>query len=128
MFKHWKIASGVVGALWILFAWHFIALEVINLDSTVWVITGTINMIALIFFHAYFIYMYTKNKKKVMDLKEQYIETLKPDKPLRFCPSDDELMKRHLEQINAKITTKEDANKQTKEDTLEKNDEELENC
>ena len=60
----------------------------------------------LIIFHVYFIYSLLKNKAKVDVLKEQYIDTLKPDKPLRFCPSDDELMKKHQEQLTSNLSEK----------------------
>ncbi len=41
----------------------------------------------------YFLYLYFHNKKKVLALKQEYLNTLKPKFPLRFCPSDTELLK-----------------------------------
>ena len=100
MLKNWKIVASISTALWIIFILHIIAIEVIHLEETTWVITGAIVAGCLVGFHVYFIYVYLKNLRRVKDLQEQYIETLKPVKPLRFCPSDDELVGRHYEMDN----------------------------
>lgn len=97
MFKFGKTILVSIISLWIIMCWSFIAVEVLVLNPEVWLTFGIISASALVLLHGYFFFFYLKNKKKVEALKEEYITTLKPDKPLRFCPSDDELIKKHNE-------------------------------
>lgn len=92
MIKHYKLFSILIIVGWAMLAWSIVAIELIHLDSTLWVGVGVASGLLLILLHGGFIYVYSKSKKKILGLQEQYIETLKPDAPLRFCPSDEELV------------------------------------
>lgn len=117
-----------LSTLWILFIWSIIAVELVMLNSSVWSVIGLVAASLLILLNGYFVYYYNKNKKKIMDLQRQYIDTLKPDKPLRFCPSDDELMKRHIEQKSLTIEENNaEQNGFVEEENTQEENEELEN-
>lgn len=92
MIKHYKLFSILIILGWVMIAWCIVAMEIIQLSSTPWVVTGIVAGGFLILLHGGFIYAYNKAKKQVESLQEQYIDTLKPSAPLRFCPSDDELV------------------------------------
>ena len=95
MLKNWKCMIFINCVLWVIFSWSILAVEVVMLNNIIWMIIGGFSALLLILLNGYFIYYYNKNKLKIKDLQAQYIETLKPDKPLRFCPSDEELVKMH---------------------------------
>lgn len=92
MIKHYKLFSIMIALSWVVLAWSVVAMEIIRLSSTPWVVTGIVAGGFLILLHGCFFCVYHKAKKKVAGLQEQYIDTLKPDAPLRFCPSDEELI------------------------------------
>ena len=37
---------------------------------------------------------YKEEQERIEKMKRDYLDSLKPDKPLRFCPSDEELLRR----------------------------------
>lgn len=98
MFKFYKPMMIISSLLWISFIFHIVLLEIIGLIIDKLLVTGVITIVLLIFIYAYFIYYYFKNKPRIKKLKEQYLDSLKPDKPLRFCPTDDELLRKYKEQ------------------------------
>lgn len=83
--------------LWGLLALNIILLEVFSFAQTIFIVTGAILLGGLVVFYLYYFYCYFKKHKKVLELQDEYVETLKPDKPLRFCPTDEELMKSYYE-------------------------------
>ena len=100
MIKNTRVFSGLS-----IFFWSTLTAELIILElSTVNIITmlvplivstvGTITMLIL------FIVSYHKSKPKVIQLKNEYLESLKPKTPLRFCASDDELLKAYKASAN----------------------------
>lgn len=98
MFKLFKPLMVISFILWASLIFHLVGLEIIGFMVEPMIVTGLITIVLLVIVYAYFIYFYVKNKKKINDLKRQYLESLKPDKPLRFCPSDEELLKRYKDQ------------------------------
>lgn len=115
-----KILSIVSAVLWCLVIFHIFAYEVWSLNSILLTITGICSLVAVVILHVWFLVVYFKNHKKVLSLQDQYIETLKPEKPLRFCPTDEELMKKHMEKIHAsKNTFEKSIEENTNEDSLE---------
>lgn len=101
-----------------------LAIEVLHLEPVVWIILGSAFLFLIITFHIYLLVSFVKNRKRIAILKEQYINSLKPAEPLRFCPSDEELVKMHQEARPVAVrTTKANVSKVTQEKTQ---DEELE--
>lgn len=115
----------VILTLWALIILHIVIIELLKIDLTIFNITAFLVLGCLMTVHIWFLYVYLKNHKKVQELQDQYVETLKPDKPLRFCPTDDELMKRHFENVNSveqikqQGSTKEEPQENTDDDSLE---------
>lgn len=104
--------------LWTLLIVHLIIFEILRIDSIVFVITGCVVLLGIVLRNGLFLYGYFKSHKKVLELQDEYIETLKPEKPLRFCPSDEELIRLHFEQNNTLSL-----NQQSKEDLQTTNEE-----
>ena len=128
MLKNWKSMIIVNCALWFVVGWSIIAVEMVMLNNVVWSLVGGVSALLLILLNGYFIYCYNKNKLKIKDLKNQYIETLKPDKPLRFCPSDEELVKMHNSKEHTEIQSNTTAEKTTiVEENTQEEEIELEN-
>lgn len=100
------------------------AIEVLHLDPVVWFVLGAIFLCLIIVSHICLLTAFIKNRKRIAILKDQYIESIKPAQPLRFCPSDEELVKAHQEVRIVKVNQpKENIKKVTQEKTQ---DEELE--
>lgn len=59
------------------------------------ILSGVINIFSIIYF---FVDYYT-NKNTVKKLQDEYIDSLTPKIPLRFCASDDELLKTYDEAV-----------------------------
>ena len=120
MFKLFKLLMVLSFILWASLIFHIIGLEVVGLMVEPLIVTGVITMVLLVIVYAYFIYFYVKNKKKINDLKKQYLESLKPDKPLRFCPTDEELLQKYKSQEKLRhkvqLLTKEEEHISTEED------------
>lgn len=92
-----KLLSILATLIWLIFVISILMLELLMMDSEVWTILCIVSAVGLVAYYGWFVYHCLKNKNKVELLQQQYIETLKPDKPLRFCPTDDELMVKHFE-------------------------------
>ena len=124
MLKNWKFTGTILSALWLVFAWHIVAIELVHLNYVLWLTIGCIVAVMIVAFHVYFLWYYFKNKGKIARLQQEYIETLKPDKPLRFCPTDEELMKAHLHQLSGEDKKTQTQTSETKEKPEKENDDE----
>ena len=92
--------------LWISLIFHIIALEIVGLTIDSLIVTSIITIALLVLIYSYFTYYYLSNKGKINRLKEQYLDSLKPKKPLRFCPTDDELLARYEKSKTYKLQQK----------------------
>ena len=106
MFKFYKPLLISMVVLWFIFIFHIIGLEVLLFTINQLLLSGVLTLILLLLVHIIFITYYIKNKKKIKKLKQQYLVSLKPDKPLRFCPTDNELLKSYKEQEKRKVDKK----------------------
>lgn len=86
----------VLSSLWLCGALFFVLYEISNIRQAWLVVFGIVTIVLLVALHAFYFYIYFKNKNKVRELQQKYLDSLKPDKPLRFCDSDEELMKKYL--------------------------------
>lgn len=95
--KNYKPLLIMVYALWISVGVHMFLLEVtkLKLSDLIYTLSGSLILLVGVYF--YYFYLYFKNKKKVELLKQEYLDSLKPTKPLLFCPTDEELVKRATE-------------------------------
>lgn len=114
-----KILAITSFGLWLLLVLHLLAYEVFGFNYILFTATGILSLVATVVFHVWFMLSYFKNHKKVRDLQDQYIETLKPEKPLRFCPSDEELVKKHQEKLHQEKENKQNTNEDSFEMELE---------
>ena len=48
---------------------------------------------------AYFVWEYVRNKKEIIKIRQEYLDSFKPEKPLRYCPSDEELLDKYKKGI-----------------------------
>lgn len=120
MFKFYKPMLIASCLLWTAFIFHVLALEVFGLLVDTLLVSGIITIVLLVLNYSFFVYYYFKNKTKINNLKKQYLDSLKPDKPLRFCPTDEELLRKYQEQEKNRNLNQE----KTKEDDFEDTDEE----
>lgn len=121
--KHIKPMMIICVVLWLSLILHIVLLEGLGLTQNDLMPTGIITISLLVVFYCYYFYLYFKNKRKVDKLKQEYLDSLKPTKPLLFCPTDEELEKRYYTAIkepkrNEKSYTKEE-NESANEDEIE---------
>ena len=117
-----KIICIVDLALWLMLVVHIILLEFMQIEAGFFKVSAIITLVLVGLLHIWFVYTFFKNHKKVIMLQDQYVETLKPKAPLRFCPTDEELMKKHQEKIYVSQAPQEKLEKKeenTNEDSLE---------
>lgn len=86
-----------VSAIVLLFSITIIELTDLKLSDIypVIILAGVINVFSII----YFFVDYNVNKMSVKKLQDEYIDGLTPKVPLRFCASDDELLKTYDEAV-----------------------------
>jgi len=86
-----------VSAIVLLFSITIIELTDLKLSDIypVIILAGVINVFSTI----YFFVDYNMNKMSVKKLQDEYIDGLTPKVPLRFCASDDELLKTYDEAV-----------------------------
>lgn len=86
-----------VSAIVLLFSITIIELTDLKLSDIypVIILAGVINVFSII----YFFVDYNMNKMSVKKLQDEYIDGLTPKVPLRFCASDDELLKTYDEAV-----------------------------
>lgn len=112
----------LLGFVWVAEILTFLLMEVFEFSETIFKVLSIVFLVLIISFHIWFLVSYVKNRKKVKLLQDQYIKSLKPTSPLRFCPSDEELMKSHFENItenridtNEKTPTQNEQSKESEE-------------
>lgn len=88
-----RVFSGFLVFFWLSLLIEIILLELTSINSTALIVLIIISTAGTITALSLFIVKYYRSKNSVAKLKEEYLESLKPQKPLRFCASDDELMK-----------------------------------
>lgn len=86
-----------VSAIVLLFSITIIELTDLKLSDIypVNLLAGVINVFSIV----YFFVDYNMNKMSVKKLQDEYIDGLTPKVPLRFCASDDELLKTYDEAV-----------------------------
>lgn len=86
-----------VSAIVLLFSITIIELTDLKLSDIypVIILAGVINVFSIV----YFFVDYNTNKNTVKKLQDEYIDGLTPKVPLRFCASDDELLKTYDEAV-----------------------------
>lgn len=86
-----------VSAIVLLFSITILELTDLKLSDIypVIILAGVINVFSII----YFFVDYNMNKMSVKKLQDEYIDGLTPKVPLRFCASDDELLKTYDEAV-----------------------------
>ena len=115
MFKNTRVMSGIIAISWGSLLIELIVLELSNLSITAMLAPIILSAVITITFLTLFIMNYYKNRKSVEKLKDEYLEGLKPKNPLRFCPSDDELLKMYkANKINEQVSNPQINNNQPK--------------
>lgn len=86
-----------VSAIVLLFSITILELTDLKLSDIypVIILAGVINVFSIV----YFFVDYNMNKMSVKKLQDEYIDGLTPKVPLRFCASDDELLKTYDEAV-----------------------------
>ena len=86
-----------MSAIVLLFSITIIELTDLKLSDIypVIILAGVINVFSIV----YFFVDYNMNKMSVKKLQDEYIDGLTPKVPLRFCASDDELLKTYDEAV-----------------------------
>lgn len=74
------------------FATEVILYQLDILNSLVYYILSIITFLAWLAFPIIFYIEYTRLKDKVKATQDKYIDNMTPKKPLRFCPTDDQLI------------------------------------
>ena len=110
---------------WLMLLIGIIALEAVHLDPVVWMIVSIVSLIVVVFLHVYLLVVYVKNRKRIERLKEQYVDTMKPKQPLRFCPTDEELVKSYYESKNVISQSNDKQTEETEEKTQEESEIEI---
>jgi len=111
---------------WGLVALYVVAVEVLRLDASSWLVLGIIGLVAVVAVHLYIVYVIIKNRKRILMLQDQYVETFKPDAPLRFCPTDEQLMKAYVESRQEQTKNQADKKEENTEEKTQSEEEELE--
>ena len=93
MFKNTRVISGLIVFFWLTLIIEFIVLELTNISIMTLLIPILISLSGVTTLLILFISNYYKSKQSVANLKQEYLESLRPKTPLRFCASDDELLK-----------------------------------
>lgn len=124
MLKYPKITGVITALCWLMLVVFVGLTEVFNYYMESMKIGVYVFIALLVLFHGYFVLYFLKNKTKIENLQNDYIKTLKPDKPLRFCPSDSELMKEYelgkqKKPTEAKPVIQEKVDQDTNEDSEE---------
>ena len=100
MLKNARVFSGFIVFFWLTLIIEFVILELTALtfiSLLIPILLSTIGTASMLFI---FIRTYYKSKQSVAKLKHEYLESLKPKAPLRFCASDSELLKAYKESAN----------------------------
>ena len=100
--------------------------EVLLLTEPAVMYFGIVAVAFVLGVHIYLFSALSSNRKRIELLKQQYIDSIKPVAPIRFCPTDEDLVKKYMESSKSRhetLSTKENSVK-TDEKTL--NEEEME--
>ena len=106
----------LLSLLWGLLLVDFMMLEAFDFGQTILIVMGGVLLGLIALFYLWFFVCYIRNHKNVIKLQDKYVDSLKPDKPLRFCPTDDELVAKYYEAQTA------DTNSITQSDERENED------
>lgn len=93
MFKNTRVMCGIIAISWGSLLVEMFILELSDISVLTMLAPIILSAVITVTFLTLFIANYYKNRKSVEKLKDEYLEGLKPKNPLRFCPSDDELLK-----------------------------------
>ena len=120
---NYKLFIVVDVLMWLALILSLTAVEILHLDSLVWVVLWISSLLMVACLHVFLLIVFIKNKSRIAQLKDRYIESIKPAQPLRFCPSDEDLVKTHYSQKTIVKRNPKEAVKRTEEKT---HDEEIE--
>lgn len=82
-----------VGAIsWLALIVEVFCLELADVLFEDMAVLFVITLLFVIGFMVLFVYDYYKGKKDILKIRKEYLECFKPEKPLRYCPSDKELL------------------------------------
>ena len=126
-----KLMGAMIIISWTMLASYIVAVDLLMLDTASWLVIGILGIAGVVVSQGWFLCAFIKNRKRIASLKDQYLDTLKPQAPLRFCPTDEELMDAYYlskSKSNTKqAETKDEQKQETKEETLnQEKEEELE--
>ncbi len=106
MFKNAKVFSGFLAFLWSTLIIELILLELTNIAFTTLLIPIILSFIGSSTLLFLFLRTYYKSRNNVAKLRKEYLESLKPKNPLRFCSSDEELLKAYKTSASELTTEK----------------------
>ncbi len=110
MIKNARVFSGLTLFFWSTLIIELVLLELTSINITLMIVPLIVSTIGTMVMIVIFVIDYKKSKPHVQSLKKEYLESLKPKQPLRFCASDDELLKAY--KASAKeVSMKQQANR-----------------
>ena len=118
MIRNTKVYSGFTIFFWSTLVIELILLEFLQSIPILVIIATVISSLGTIVLLFVFIRSYFKARGRVQKLKDEYLESLKPKHPLRFCASDEELMKAYKESA---LEIQKEAMKKSQEQTNKQN-------
>ena len=93
MIKNTKVFSALTIFFWSTLIIEIALIELSNINIITMLVPLIVSSIGTITLLIIFEVSHRKAKPKVNSLKNEYLESIKPKQPLRFCASDDELLK-----------------------------------
>ena len=105
---------------WCGLATYLVAGELLLITEKTLMIFGALAILFVLGIHIYLFCALKSNSKRIELLKQQYVESIKPATPLRFCPADEELVRmfKKPEIKNEKVETAKEQTENTEEKTL----------
>lgn len=79
--------------------------EVLLLTEPAVMYFGIVAVAFVLGVHIYLFCVLSSNRKRIELLKQQYIDSIKPVAPLRFCPTDEDLVKKYTESSKSRHET-----------------------
>ena len=94
-----KILLSVGAISWLALIVEALCLELADILFRDIAVLMIITFLVVIGSLAYFVWEYVRNKKEIIKIRQEYLDSFKPEKPLRYCPSDEELLDKYKKGI-----------------------------
>ena len=100
---------------------EFVLYELHLFYGTIFYVVSSISILIWIMFPIIFYIEYRRLKGKVEEAQAKFIDEMTPKKPLRFCPSDEQLLEIFTESLTEKQHENQDESQKVSEDEYVEN-------